>query len=56
MVNWFTANGPDGGMFGAGNAETLYLVSRHQPAYIDEKTRQIARHDSLEITVRCSAR
>jgi hypothetical protein len=56
MVNSLAADGPDGGMFGLGKAETLCLVSRRQPAYIDDKTRQIVQSESLEITLQCGPR
>ncbi len=47
------ADGPDGGLFGIGDGAVQCLVLRSQPAYLDEKTRDIVQSERLRLIVQC---
>jgi hypothetical protein len=53
MNNSYIADGPGSGTFGIERGGILCIISRDQPAELDEKTREITQSETLTIIVQC---
>ena len=53
MNNSLVADGPGTSIFGIEEDDVLCLVSRDQPAYVDEKSGKIIQSETLNIAVQC---
>jgi hypothetical protein len=56
MNHSMVADGPGSGIFGIEKGSVLCLISRSQPAYLDEKTNEIVQDDTLRLHIQCSQR